>query len=133
MTRFLTKAAGWIIGMSTGAAMAQPLDILQIFDQFAVSNAVASKCVKPDGDKLAKFLLNFQIVWINASLNLSKASSDMTPERADQALKDRYADVDKKVTEIIGEESCDGPRVKEALHRFDVQSSMDLTGARKSN
>ncbi len=98
-----------------------------------VSNAVASKCVKPDGDKLAKFLMNFQIVIMRVSLDAKKMSTDVTQEQIDNVMADRYARIDKTVTEIIGRETCGGPKIKEALRRFDAQAAMDLMGTSKSN
>ncbi len=121
-----------LVGFSAPAmAQQQGLNILTIFDQFAVSNAVASKCVKPDPAKLAKFLLNFQIVSTHASIRLQGISPSSSNERIDQVMKDRYGEIDKHISSVIAQETCNGPKVREALKRFDVQADIDFSGAMK--
>jgi hypothetical protein len=122
------------VAMSAAPAAAQQQgpDILAIWDQFSVSNAIASRCVKPGGAKLAKFLLNYQIVTTHAALRLQQKSPDWTSARIDQAMKGRYGEIDEAMAAVIAQETCDGPKVKEALRRFDVQAGIDFSGAAPS-
>ncbi|WP_173976219.1 hypothetical protein [Magnetospirillum sp. LM-5] len=129
--RALYIAVGIGVMAAPASAQQQGPDILTIWDQFSVSNTIASKCVKPEEDKLTKFLVNFQIVTINASLRIQQLRPDWTPERIDQAMKERYGQIDKSMAAVIAQETCEGPKVKEALRRFDFQAGIDFTGANK--
>ncbi|MBF0324072.1 MAG: hypothetical protein HQL42_03280 [Alphaproteobacteria bacterium] len=120
-----------LAGLAVPVAAEQPSpDILTIWDQFSISNAIASKCVKPDGNKLARFLLNYQIVSTHASLKLSQTSKDWTPERIDRAMKERYVQIDQAMAAAIAQETCQGPKIMEALKRFDMQAGLDFSTAK---
>ncbi|MBX9633561.1 MAG: hypothetical protein K2X44_01145 [Magnetospirillum sp.] len=129
-----TLVIAWGLAMFAAPAAAQQErpDILTIWDQFSISNSIASKCVKPDEAKLAKFLLNYQIVSTHAALRLKQMSPEWSSARIDQAMTGRYTEIDKTMTEVIVQESCDGPKVKEALRRFDMQARIDFYGTNKT-
>lgn len=106
-------------------------DILTIWDQFSISNAIASKCTKPADDKLNKFLSNYMTVTVHTSMRLKELRPVLTSAEIDQSMKDRYAQIDKAIANVIAQESCDGPRVQEALRRFDFQADLDFWAATK--
>lgn len=101
----------------------QPLGILKIFDQFVTSNAAASKCIKPDDDTLTKFLVNFQMISIYTSQELSKEYPTRSKEQINNAIKQKINLITEQVNKIIEEKGCDDPDVKELLKRFNVQAN----------
>ncbi len=102
-------------------------DILTMFDQFTVSSIVAGKCATPDMDKLAKFVMNYQRVSGQAMTEIRQTTPDVSPYQVNTTLIDRFAVAGKSASAILDEEPCDGPRVREALRRFDVQASMNIS------
>lgn len=122
-----------VLGLVSPAAAESRIDILEIFDQFMISNAVASRCEKPDEQKAAKFLANMNTVRIFATKKLMQMSKDATEKTIDKAAVERYRRIDKAISDVIAREGCDAPQIKEARKRFDVQAEMNLFANSKSN
>jgi hypothetical protein len=133
MQRLTALILGIAIAAQPATAEQKPPYIFQIVDDFMTSNAVASKCTKPDAEKMSKFLVNFDIVTRVASVEMKKLRPDATSEQVEKTMQDRYQQIDKGVSDIIHQETCDGPRIHEILRLFDVQAGMDLLGGSSTN
>lgn len=96
--------------------------ILKIFDQFVISSAAASRCVKPDSETLNHFLANFQMVSIYASLELKKQYPKYTKDQIAGAMKRKSEFITQKMFEQIREKGCDDPAIQEVIKRFSVQA-----------
>jgi len=64
------------------------IPISKIFDQFVISSAAASKCIKPEEKALTDFLANFQMITTYTHQHIAKKYPSFT--------KDKIADVIKK-------------------------------------
>ncbi|MCM2398757.1 hypothetical protein NBH19_22005 [Rhizobium sp. S95] len=115
-----------ILSLVAPASAESKIDILTILDQFMISKAVASKCTPPDKEKRAKFLLNMETVRLHATQRLKKMYPKATDEMIAKGAMQRQAELNKGVSEIVAKEGCDGPQIKEALKRFDIQADMNL-------
>lgn len=98
------------------------LTILQIFDQFALSNAATGKCVKPDSDTLTRFLANFQTVSWHAALELKKQFPERSNEQIADAMTKKTEILARKVHEVVREKGCADPGVQELIKRFHAQA-----------
>ncbi|WP_454016787.1 hypothetical protein [Azospirillum sp. Marseille-Q6669] len=127
MRPMIALACGMLLSVAPAMAQAQGPDILTIWQQFSVSNSLASKCVKPDKAKLTKFLENYQIVSTHAALRLKQMNPEWGRDRVDKTMAEHYAAIDKAVSEFLAQETCGGQKTKEALQRFDMQAEMDFS------
>lgn len=102
------------------------LDILQIFDQFLLANHAAIKCIKPEPETLARFLLNFQVVSIRAAQEIQKRNPNFTNQDAQEFMKTRSDFQDQRVKEIIQASGCNDYRIQDLLKRFQMQADMSV-------
>ncbi len=97
-------------------------DILKIHDEFVISNAVASRCIKPDKETMVSFLANFQMISIYVIQKLQKQFPDNTQEDILNAL-DRKAEVlTKKMNTIIAEKGCSDSDIQQFIKLFHAQA-----------
>jgi hypothetical protein len=107
--------------LASGQAFAQEKpDILQIFDQFVLTSAAASKCAKPEEKTLTSFLANFQMISIRASMALSERYPGHTKDQIAGAMKRESEMLTQKVNEAISAKGCDDASIQDLLKRFDV-------------
>lgn len=102
------------------------LDILQVFDQFLLANHAAIKCIKPEPATLASFLVNFQIVNIQAALEIQRKNPNFTNNDTQKFIKARSENQDRKVKEIIRISGCSDYRIQDLLKRFKIQADLKL-------
>lgn len=120
---------------TTFPVMAQEIgpEILDTFDNFALSNAVASRCVRPDGAVLQNFVPNFQQVSRSTAIYLKQRTPTATEAAVTKAMEDRYKQIDARVIAAIHEEGCDGPKVQEAVQLFRDLAKLDAAHRPKEN
>jgi len=106
---------------STSFAEAGP-GILNIFDQFVVSSAAASKCAQPDKETLTAFLANFQMVSVYTSQKLQKQFPKRSKEEIAAAMKGRSQAITEKVHSMVAEKGCSDQDVQLVVKRFFVQA-----------
>lgn len=100
----------------------EKLSILDIFDQFALTNAAASTCIKPDNDTLTHYLANFEMVTVRTSMELQKQYPNRTREKILEAIKKKTELLSKNINDIIREKGCGDPRVQDLIKRFHFQA-----------
>ncbi|UKJ75860.1 hypothetical protein [Azospirillum brasilense] len=130
MRLLVALGCGMMLSIAPAVAQQQGPDILKIWQQFSVSNSLASRCAKPDNEKLTKFLANYQIISTHAAHRLKQITPEWSPARIDMVMAEHYSNIDRTISEILIEETCDSQRTKEALQRFDAQADMDLSKSR---
>ncbi len=100
----------------------EKLSILDIFDQFALTNAAASKCIKPDSDTLKHYLSNFEMVTVRTSMELQKQYPNRTKEQILEAIKKKAELLSQNVHDVIREKGCSDPRIQDLIKRFHLQA-----------
>ena len=100
----------------------EKLGILEIFDQFALANAAASKCIKPDNNTLMHYLANFQMITVYTSMELQKQYPNHTKEQITEAMKRKTELLSQKVHDVIRDKGCSDPRIQDLIKRFHVQA-----------
>lgn len=113
----------WIFFLASNPSYASNSpDILQIYDQFVISSAAASRCAKPDKETLNYFLANFQIVSTYASQELKKRYPAQAKEQIANAIKNRSDSITHKIFELVREKGCNDPDIQQVVKRFFVQA-----------
>lgn len=101
-------------------------DILQIFDQFASSNAAASKCTKPSKETLTKYQANYLMVSLFTSQKLAEKYPKYTKEQISKAMKRKSDFISDKVFKIVKEKGCNDPSIQQLTKRFNLQAKWKL-------
>jgi len=96
--------------------------ILEIFDQFALTNAAASKCTKPDNETLKHYLANFQMVSVYALMELQKQFPDRTKEQITEAMKLKSDFLSQKVNDVVRDKGCNDAGIQDLIKRFHFQA-----------
>lgn len=104
----------------------QKLDIVQIMGQFVQANHAASKCLKPDGETLARFLHNFKIVTIRASEEVRKRNPALSDQQIGENFKKGQEAVAKQIDAVLAVSGCSDPRIQDLLKRFEIQANLKL-------
>lgn len=93
--------------------------IYQIYDQFILSNAVASSCYKNvDPDLLLKFGHNFNAVLAAAAQDMMKNNPGLDIKLAKKTLEDRMDLLTKQAKEKVKETGCEDPQAKNMVELF---------------
>ena len=119
------SAALYALAVLAGPVWADPPgnEILQTLDQVMIERAVAAKCAAPDAGKAAAFRLYYQAVAAEAEVALKGLASDLDQSHIEKVMIQHYDEIDRRVTAIIAQESCDGSHVKEALQKYDITAN----------
>jgi hypothetical protein len=110
---------------SAPAAKNAPPDARSLFNQFAISNAAASKCGKPSKETVTQFRSNFQLVAAATSQELHKLHPEMTPAQISEAMNNQSAMLSQKVFAVIKEKGCDDPGVVQLVRSYDAEAMWD--------
>lgn len=108
------------------AVAQQKLDIIQIMGQFVQVNYAASKCLKPDQDKLSRFLANFKIVTVRASEEIRKRNPSMSEQQVAESFKKGSDIVENQINGVLVTSGCSDPRIQDLLKRFEIQVNLKL-------
>ncbi len=110
-------------------------DTLKTLDQFMIARSVAAKCAPADDVTAAAFEHSYQMVAERAQLALKALASDLSQAHIEKIMSDHYGEIDRQVSAIVTQESCDGEHAKEALQKYDAAARMESTRllADKSN
>ena len=109
--------------MLLNSAIAAPkIGIIKIFDQFVISNAVASKCEKPNEETLAKFLANFEMVSIRVQMQLEKKHPTITKDKIKEVMKMGAKQITSRAKKLVEKKGCNDSGIQEAIKRFYVQA-----------
>lgn len=128
MYRFAAACAGLMI--SAGPALADPPrhdNILTTLDQFMIARSVSAKCGRSDVATEAAFQGHYRQVAEQATVALKALSSDLTQIHIEKVMADHYGEIDRHVSAIVAQESCDGPHIKEALQKYDSVANLTDT------
>ncbi len=105
--------------------MAQGATIYQVFDQFVISNAVASSCYKAEPKTVLKFGENFNAVISAAAMDMMKNNPGLDKKLATKTLQDRMDLLTKNVKEKVKETGCDNPQAKQMVELFKKQAALE--------
>lgn len=120
MYRFGAALFGMIL--SSGPALADPPhhdNILTTLDQVMIARSVSAKCGHADTATISSFQRHYRLVTEQATVALKMLSSDLTQTHIEKVMADHYSEIDRRVTAIVAQESCDGSHIKEALQKYD--------------
>lgn len=96
-------------------------NILQTYEEFAVSTAIIGKCNDPSEADFAKFLANYANINQLASLELQKMYPNKSQNALTMAVKKRSDHIANKTQVRISQVGCDNPFIEAALARFPGQ------------
>jgi|GEM_PF-710131 len=96
--------------------------ILEIFDQFLLTNAAVSKCAKPDNETLKHYLANFQLVSVYTSMELQKQYPNRTKDQIAEAMRLKSELVAKNVRSLVDAKGCNDAGIQELIKRFHAQA-----------
>jgi hypothetical protein len=118
------------ITMLAGPALADPPDksILATFDRFMLTRSAATHCGWGDAVSTASFQSRYRRVAELASAALKELASDLSGAAIEKLMSDHYSEIDRRVSITVAQESCEGPRIKEALQQYATASDSDNTG-----
>lgn len=118
-------AAIIMLAMLAGPAWADPptSDILQVLDQVMIERSAAAKCAPPDAAKAAAFRRYYQEIAAEAQAALKSLASDLDLSHIEKVMVQHYDEIDRRVSAIVAQESCDGSHIKEALQKYDTNVS----------
>lgn len=121
--RRLTAAIAMLV--LAGPAWAEPptSEILQTLDQVMIERSAAAKCAAPDAAKAAAFRRYYQTVAAEAQTVLKSLASDLDQSHIEKVMVQHYDEIDRRVTAIVAQESCDGSHIKEALQKYDATAN----------
>ena len=128
MVRYVAAFIG--LSLSVAPALADPPrhdTILATLDQFMIARSVAAKCGRPDAPTQASFQRQYRLVTEQATLVLKTLASDLTRDRIEKVMADHYDEIDRRVTVIVAQESCNGSHIKEALQKYDSAANAGQT------
>ena len=128
MVRYVAAFIG--LSLSVAPALADPPrhdTILATLDQFMIARSVAAKCGRPDAPTQASFQRQYRLVTEQATLVLKTLASDLTRDRIEKVMADHYDEIDRRVTAIVTQESCNGSHIKEALQKYDNAANAGQT------
>lgn len=111
-----------MLAASTPSLADEGPGMLQIYDQFVISSAAASKCAKPDDETLTAFLANFRMVSIYASQALQQQFPKRSRKEIDTAMAGKSRAITEKVNALVAEKGCADPDVQLVVKRFFVQA-----------
>lgn len=94
-------------------------DVLQTLDQVMIERATAAKCAAPDSAKAAAFRKYYQTIAAEAETVLKTLASDLDRSHIEKVMAQHYDEIDRHVTAIVTQESCEGSHIKEALQKYD--------------
>lgn len=103
------------------------LSIFEIYDQFAITSAMSSRCIKPEKQVLDKFLDNFHIVYLVAAKELKARNPNVTDDKVDKLLTLRNDEITNFGFKTIDKKGCDDADVQQVVKRFYVQAQIDFT------
>lgn len=107
-------------------AAQQKLDIIQIMGQFVQANYAASKCLKPDQDKLSRFLANLKVVTVRAAEEIRKRNPSMSEQQVAESFKKGSDAVENQIDGVLETGGCSDPRIQDLLKRFEIQANLKL-------
>ena len=123
MYRFAIAVVATLLFPLQALATQETPTILEIYNQFALTNAAASECIKkPDSETMTHYLANFQMVSIYALMELQKQYPDRSKEQLAQAMNRKKKHLYRIVQGIVREKGCGDSRIQDLIKRFDMQA-----------
>ncbi len=99
-------------------------DVLRVLDQFMIARSAATRCGTAKPMTLAAFRSNYRDVALQARAELKSILTDLNDALIEKVIADHYDDMDRRISVMIAQESCDGPHIREALQKYDSGAQM---------
>lgn len=96
-------------------------NIFGIYEQFVVSSAAASRCIKPTPADLEKFTANLMLVGKLVGQELERRNPQATKEQLLSTMNQRSNDLTTKTYDLVKERGCEDKDVQQAIKRFHAQ------------
>lgn len=110
---------------------AKAADILNIFDQFIVSNVVAAECGDFELEIVDRNLVNLEIVQTRALQTLQQQQPDRPVEDLFALMDARVSSLSAALKQRIDADGCATEDMQSILRLFEVQANMDLLGTQE--
>lgn len=117
----LLVLVGWLL--ISEASAKDGLDILQIFDAFALSAAAAELCQKPDQEALQNFSANWMLVNGYAAQELARRYPEYSKEQVARAMVRKREYLKAKVDEVVKAEGCASAKIQDLVKRYAAHAS----------
>jgi len=113
----VTMLAGPACAGSSGA------EALAALDQFMIVRAVAARCGHAAPAAADAFQQKYDLVVAHAAAALKLLASDLAQPHIEKLIGSHYEEIDRRVSVVVAQESCDGPRAQQALQKYDTASN----------
>ena len=111
-----------LLAITNLAISDEQIGILQIYDQFVISSAAASRCIKPDPEDFKNFMANFEMVTVRSGQELERRNPDKTKEQIASSIKERGTEITNRVFDLVKERGCEDKDVQQIVQRFYAQA-----------
>jgi len=109
----VTMLAGPARAGSSGA------EALAALDQFMIVRAVAARCSHGTPAAVEAFQHKYDLVVAHAAAALKLLASDLAQPHIEKLIGNHYDEIDRRVSVVVAQESCDGPHAQQALQKYD--------------
>jgi len=113
----VTMLAGPACAGSSGA------EALAALDQLMIARAVAARCGHGTPAASEAFQRKYDLVVAHGAAALKLLASDLAEPHIEKLIGNHYEEIDRRVTAVVAQESCDGPRAQQALEKYDTASN----------
>ena len=113
----VTMLAGPACAGSSGA------EALAALDQFMIIRAIAARCGHAAPDAAEAFQRKYDLVVADGAAALKLLASDLAQAHIEKLIGNHYEEIDRRVSAVVAQESCGGPRAQQALQRYDNASN----------
>ncbi|GEM_PF-4765975 len=119
MRRAAAAFAG--VTMLTGPAWAgsDAATVLATLDKLMTARSVAVRCGRSDATAAGLFQQKYELLTERAMTALKILISDLAPPHLEKLIETHFGEIDRRVSAVIAQESCDGPRIQQALQKYD--------------
>ena len=123
MRRAAAAFAGVTMLTAPAWAGSDAAPVLGTLDELMTARSVAARCGRADA---GAFQQKYELVTARAMAALKILVSDLAPPHLEKLIDTHYGEIDRRISDVIAQESCDGPRIQQALQKYDsVANSTD--------
>ena len=104
------------------AGATEKIDILKMFEHFALASAAVSKCIKPEKADLSSFLANYQMISFLVAKEIKNRKPNFSKSQISSIMKVGSEKTTTAVHAVIEKEGCESPKIQDLIKRFHVQA-----------
>jgi len=127
MRRGAAAFAGLVMLAGPAGAATPGPGALALLDQFMIARSAAARCGQAAASTAAAFQHKYELVTLRAEAMLTRLASDLAGANIGKLIENRYNEIDRRVSTLVTQESCNGPHVQQALQKYDSVANIKDT------